>query len=150
MHEDVEAAELLAHGVGDSRASLRRRNIRRNEFGFATILGSFARCRQHPRACLTQRRNDRRADAFGAAGDQRALALQFEIAAHERISSERTFPSASANVKFTVIGLPGKLPVSRALRTLWPPRSARSSGVTLWPYFFFVAAIQFLIAATPS
>ena len=52
-------------------------------------------------------------------------------------------------LKFTVIGLPGKLPVSLALRTFWPPRSASSSGATVWPYFFFVAAIQFLIAATP-
>jgi len=64
MHEDVESAELLAHRVGDCRASFRRRNIRRNEFGFADILGTFARRRQHPRAGLTQRCNDRRAHAF--------------------------------------------------------------------------------------
>src|SRR6266853_6509012 len=149
MHEGVEAAELLPHCVGDSRASLRRSNIRRNEFGFAHILGTFARGRKHPRACLTQRGHHRCAHALRAAGHQRALALQFEIAAHERISNERIFPSASTKLKFTVIGLPGKLPVSLALRMFWPPRSASSSGATVWPYFFFVAAIQFSIAATP-
>src|SRR5467141_2700018 len=149
MHEDVDAAELLAHRVGDSRASLRRSNIRRNEFDFADILGTFARRRKHPRACLAERRHDRRAHAFRAARHERALALQFEVAAHERISSERIFPSASTKLKFTVIGLPGKLPVSLALRMFWPPRSASSSGATVWPYFFFVAAIQFSIAATP-
>ena len=69
---------------------------------------------------------------------------------HQRISNERIFPPASTKLKFAVIGLPGKLPASLALRTLWPPRSASSSGATVWPYFFFVAAIQFFIAAKPS
>src|ERR1700736_6128755 len=150
MHEDVDAAELLAHHVGDRRTSLRRSNIRRNEFDFADIVRTIARRRKHARACLAERHHDRRAHAFRAAGHHRALALQFEIAAHERISSERIFPSASTKRKFTVIGLPGKLPASLALRTLWPPRSASSSGATVWPYFFFVAVIQFFIAATPS
>jgi hypothetical protein len=36
-----------------------------------------------------------RANAIRAAGRQRALALKFEIAAHERISNERIFPPAS-------------------------------------------------------
>jgi len=89
MHEDVDAAELLAHRVGDSRASLRRSNIRRNEFDFADILGTFARRRKHPRACPRgapprpprPRLSCRRSTS-------RALALQFEVAAHERISSE--------------------------------------------------------------
>src|SRR5712671_6846371 len=135
MHEDVEAAEPLPHRVGDSRASLCRRNIRRDEFGFVHILGTFARRRKHLRACLTQRGHHRCAHALRAARHECALALQFEIAAHERISSERIFPSASTKLKFTVMGLPGKLPVSLALRTHWPPRSAISSGVTVWAYF---------------
>src|ERR1043165_5165280 len=149
MHEDVEAAELLAHRVGDCRPPPHCGNIRRHEFGFADVLGTFACRRKHLRACLAQRRHHRRAHAFRSARHERALALQFEIAAHERISSERICPSVSTKLKFTVIGLPGKLPVSLALRTLWPPRSASSSGAMVWPYFFFVAAIQFLIAATP-
>src|SRR3954462_6882996 len=91
-----------------------------------------------------------RADTFGARGNQRALPLEFEIAVHERTSSERILSSASTNVKFTVIGLAGKLPVSRAFRMLRSRRSASSSGVTVWPYFVVVAAIQFFIAATPS
>src|SRR5712675_2435235 len=150
MHEDFEAAELLPHRLGDCRASLRRRKVRLNEFGFPDILGAFARRREHPRACLAERGHHRRAHAFRAAGHERALAVKFEIAAHERIANERIFPPASTKLKFTVIGLPGKLPASLTLRTLWPPRSASSSGATVWPYFFFVAAIQFLIAAMPS
>src|SRR5258707_14592874 len=150
MHEDFEAAELLPHRVGDCRASLRRRKIRLNEFGFADILGTFARRRKHPHACPTERGPPRRANAFRAAGHERALAIKFEIGAHQRISNERIFPPASTKLKLTVIGLPGKLPASLALRTLWSPRSANSTGATAWPYFFLVAAIQFLIAATPS
>src|SRR5260221_8861185 len=150
MHEDVEAAELLAHGVGDSGAPLCRGDIRRNEFDLANVLGAFARRREHPRACLAERGHHRRAHAFRAAGHERALAVKFETAAHERIANERIFPPASTKLKFTVIGLPGKLPASLTLRTLWPPRSARSSGAMVWPYFFFVATIQFFIAATPS
>src|ERR1051326_499765 len=115
MHEDVEATKLSANRAGDNRASLRRGNIRRNKAGVAHILGPFARRRQHLSPCVAQRRNDRRADSFLATCHELALALQLEIAAHARISSERIFPPASTKVKFTVIGLPGKLPVSRAL-----------------------------------
>src|ERR1043165_6629574 len=150
MHEDIETAELPATGVGDGRASLHCGNIRRNELGFADVPGTLACRRKHLRACLTQRGHHRGAHAFRSAGHQRALVLKFEIAAHHRVSSERIFPSASTKLKSTVIGLPGKLPASLALRTLCPPRSASSSGAMVWRYFFFAAAIQFFIAATPS
>ena len=72
------------------------------------------------------------------------------MAAHDRIFNERIFPPANTKLKFTVIGLPGKRPVSLAVRTLWSPRSASARGAMVWLYFFFVAAIQFSIAATPS
>src|SRR6266849_8001164 len=86
MHEDFEAAELLPHRLGDCRASLRRRKVRLNEFAFADILGTLARRRKHPRACLAERGHHRRAHAFRAAGHERALAVKFEIAVHQRIS----------------------------------------------------------------
>src|ERR1700719_1235607 len=101
MYEDVEPDGLLPHRVGTCRASFCRGNIRRHEFGFAHILRTFARGRKYPCACLTQRGHHRGANAFRAAGHQRALTLKLEIAAHERISSERILPPASTKLKFT-------------------------------------------------
>jgi hypothetical protein len=137
MHKDVEAAELLSHGVGDCRAAFCRGNVRRNEFGFADLFGTFARRRKHPRARFTERGHHCCAHPFRAAGHQRALAFQFEVVAHDRISNERIFPSASTKLKLTVMGLPGKLPASLALRTLLPPHSTISSGGNGVAIFFF-------------
>jgi len=88
MREDFEAAELLPHRLGDCRASLRRRKVRLNEFGFADILGTLARRRKHRAPASRSAATTAAPTPFVPAGHERALAVKFEIAAHQRISNE--------------------------------------------------------------
>ena len=43
MDEDVDTAEFLPYGSRNRRAAFCRGNVRRNEFGFADLFGTFAR-----------------------------------------------------------------------------------------------------------
>src|ERR1700730_1592939 len=118
--------------------------------GMSRIFRPRPRRGEDCRASFAKRRNDRLADTLGAAGDERAFSFELQEVAHQRISSYAIFPSFSTKLNSSVAGLPGKLPVSLALRTVFPSRSATSSGATVWLYFFFVSAFHSLIAANPS
>jgi hypothetical protein len=84
MHDDVDPAETIAHGFRDDGAAFGSGYIRRDELiGMSNIFGPRARCGEHGRACFAQGRNDRFADTLGAAGDERALALELQVIAQE-------------------------------------------------------------------
>ena len=59
-------------------------------------------------------------DPLSAARDQCPAAIQFEIVAHERISSAAILSRSSVKTNSSSIGLPGKLPVSRLVTMVLP------------------------------
>ena len=83
VHDDVDTAELLHHGVGYCGTALGSRDIRRHERLFrGEVGGSGPRRAEDRRAGFTQPRCDGAADAFGRAGDKRTAASEFKGSAH--------------------------------------------------------------------
>ena len=62
-------------------------------------------------------------DPLGAASHKRAAAIQLEMVAHDRISSDVMWSRSSLKMNVSVTGLPGKSPETLAVTTVWlaPP-----------------------------
>src|SRR6266853_5270846 len=109
MDNDVDAAETITDRVGHDRAAFGGGNIRRDEqIGVA----QFGRCRssggKHLHTSLAQPRDHRFADPLSAARDECPAAIQFQIVAHERISSDTILSPSSSKTNSSSIGLPAK------------------------------------------
>jgi hypothetical protein len=95
MNDDIDAAELLQHGVGNSRGALGGGDIGSyEEIVRREMIGPFACRDEHGRARFAQTRHDSFADALCAACNERALSGKVEIAAHQSTSSALISPSA--------------------------------------------------------
>src|SRR5258706_7179422 len=96
MDEDVDAAETVTNRIGYDRAAFGSCNSRRNEQLGVGKLGRFGSSgREHFHALLAQPYDHRLANSLGAARDERPASLQFEILAHERISSDAILSPSS-------------------------------------------------------
>src|SRR5260370_24387548 len=83
----------------------------------------------------------------GAAGGERAAAIQFEAVAHGMISSAATLSPSSSKKKRRSTGLPGKLPVRRLVMTVFPSFCSDAKGLLV--YVYLPSAFHFLMAAKP-
>src|SRR6266850_621172 len=89
MDNDVDAAKTITNCVGYDRAAFRRGNIRRHEqIGLSKFGRRFSSSREDLHSHFTQTRHHRFANSLSATGDEGAAAIQFEIVAHDRISSD--------------------------------------------------------------
>jgi hypothetical protein len=76
-------------GVRDGRAAVGGAQVRRHEPIFrGRVIMPGAGGREHRRPGLAQPRRHRVTDPLGAASHKRAAAIQFEMVAHDRISSD--------------------------------------------------------------
>ena len=74
MHDDVDAAETIVHGLGDRGAAFRGGHVRLDELiRMRKIVGPRARNGQDCRSCFAQGRHDRFAHALGATRNERTL-----------------------------------------------------------------------------
>ena len=121
MDEDVETADAITNCVGHDGAAFGCGKIRGDE---QIGVGELGRCLssggEDLRASFSQPRDYCFPDPLGAARDQRPAAIQFEIVAHERISSAAILSRSSVKTNSSSIGLPGKLPVSRLVTMVLP------------------------------
>src|SRR5262245_11686006 len=69
-------------------------------------------------------RSEIQAHRYAPSGSTALACIEPAAVLPEPISNARILRSTSMKLKFIVIGLPGKSPVSRAVSTLFPPRSA--------------------------
>src|SRR5258705_13966494 len=104
---------------------------------------------EHRCARLAQRRDDSFANALRTSSDEGALAFELQECAHGCISRDVIFPSSSTKSKCSVIGLPGKVPVSLTSTVVFVPCTEISMGSTVCRYFFLVSAFHRWIAANP-
>jgi hypothetical protein len=95
---DVDAAELLDHGIRDPRATLSGADIRSHKQVLWRKIVGPRPCRGNDhRAGLVQPCRHGFADPLGAAGDERPVAIEFENAAHQLISRAMISGPASLN-----------------------------------------------------
>jgi hypothetical protein len=88
MDDDIDAAELLRHRDGDSRAAFGGGDIRSHEqIPWRKLVGPGARCDENRRTKLAEARSNGFADSFCAARNKGTLSDQLEGVAHNRISS---------------------------------------------------------------
>src|SRR5438270_14084277 len=129
MDNNVNAAEAIVNRVGHDGAAFGRGNIRCDkQIGFA----QFSRCRssggEDLRTSLAQSRDHRFADPLCSTRDERAAAIQFEIVAHERISSDAILSPSSVKTNSSPMGPPGEFPLSRFGTKVFASFRADASG----------------------
>src|SRR3954471_15745008 len=151
MDNDIDPAETIAHRIGHERAPFGGGHICRDkQIGSMRCVRRISSSRENPRTHFPKPRDHRFSNPLRAARDERAAAIQFEIVAHERISSDAILSPSSVKTKSSSIGLPGKFPVSRLVTMILPSFSADVSGSIVCWYFLLVSASHCWIAAKPS
>jgi hypothetical protein len=95
MNNDIDAAEMLQHGVSNSRAALGGGDIGGHEqVAWCRPIGTRWCGDQDRRPRFAQLCHDGCADPLGAARDEGALSGKFAIVTHQRTSSAPMRPSA--------------------------------------------------------
>ena len=68
---------------------------------------------------------------------------------HGMISGEEILTASSVKKNRRSTGLPGKLPVSRLVTTVFPALVSQAKGSLVYSYFLDTSLFHFLIAARP-
>jgi hypothetical protein len=98
MDNDIDATEAITNRVGHDRAAFGGRKIRRDEqIGVSKFRGCFSSGGKHLHTSLPQPRDDRFANPLRATRDKRPAVIQFEIVAHEQISTDAITPAEALN-----------------------------------------------------
>src|SRR5712671_4077860 len=83
MHDDIDAVEAIAYGVGHGRAAFGRGNVGRHEqIGSCSFFRLHASSDKYSCTSLAQPRRDGLAYPLGAAGDECPAPVEFQIATH--------------------------------------------------------------------
>jgi len=88
MDYDVDDAKALADSIGNRRAASGTGYVCSDEHLIGSILDPRSRRSQDFDTSVLQTGHNSFADTLGAAGDERATAVELEITAHWRISSD--------------------------------------------------------------
>jgi hypothetical protein len=96
MDDNIDAAELVRHGVRDAHAAFSRGEICRHEqLSWGNAVGPRARSSEDSRSGFAQSRSNGRTYTLRTAGDERTLTGEIATVAHHRTSSMLIRPSAA-------------------------------------------------------